>query len=104
MQEFDLVVIGGGPAGYTGAIRAAQLGNKVACIEKHKTLAICFVPEFLRERCAITDFTENHDLLAIGTESLDVFKKIKESHGNYPKNYSMMHPTEAEILKYYSNV
>ena len=38
MQEFDLVVIGGGPAGYTGAIRAAQLGNKVACIEKHKTL------------------------------------------------------------------
>lgn len=38
MQEFDLVVIGGGPAGYTGAIRAAQLGYKVACIEKHKTL------------------------------------------------------------------
>ncbi|MFK7968512.1 MAG: dihydrolipoyl dehydrogenase [Rickettsiaceae bacterium] len=38
MQEFDLVVIGSGPAGYTGAIRAAQLGNKVACIEKDKTL------------------------------------------------------------------
>ena len=38
MQEFDLVVIGGGPAGYTGAIRAAQLGNKVAVIEKRKTL------------------------------------------------------------------
>lgn len=38
MQEFDLVVIGSGPAGYTGAIRAAQLGMKVACIEKEKTL------------------------------------------------------------------
>jgi dihydrolipoamide dehydrogenase len=38
MQEFDLVVIGGGPAGYTGAIRAAQLGMKVAVIEKRKTL------------------------------------------------------------------
>ena len=38
MQEFDLVVIGGGPGGYTGAIRAAQLGMKVACIEKRKTL------------------------------------------------------------------
>ncbi len=38
MQEFDLVVIGGGPAGYTGAIRAAQLGMKVACVEKNKTL------------------------------------------------------------------
>jgi dihydrolipoamide dehydrogenase len=38
MQEFDLIVIGGGPAGYTGAIRASQLGMKVACIEKSKTL------------------------------------------------------------------
>lgn len=38
MQEFDLVIIGSGPAGYTGAIRAAQLGMKVACIEKNATL------------------------------------------------------------------
>lgn len=33
-QEFDLVVIGAGPGGYTAAIRAAQLGMKVACVEK----------------------------------------------------------------------
>lgn len=38
MQEFDLVVIGSGSAGYTGSIRAAQLGMKVACIEKNDTL------------------------------------------------------------------
>lgn len=38
MQEFDLVVIGGGPAGYTGAIRASQLGMRVACIEARPTL------------------------------------------------------------------
>ena len=31
---FDLVVVGGGPAGYTCAIRAAQYGLKVALIEK----------------------------------------------------------------------
>ncbi|MDX1949365.1 MAG: dihydrolipoyl dehydrogenase [Rickettsiales bacterium] len=37
-EAFDLIVIGGGPAGYVGAIRAAQLGMKVACIEKRKTL------------------------------------------------------------------
>jgi dihydrolipoamide dehydrogenase len=37
-EQFDLIVIGSGPAGYTGAIRAAQLGFKVACIEKDKTL------------------------------------------------------------------
>lgn len=35
---FDLVVIGGGPAGYTGAIRASQLGLRVAIVEKRGTL------------------------------------------------------------------
>ncbi len=35
-QEFDLVVIGAGPGGYIGAIRAAQLGMKVACIDEWK--------------------------------------------------------------------
>ncbi len=37
-ENFDLIVIGGGPAGYVGAIRAAQLGMKVACVEKRPTL------------------------------------------------------------------
>lgn len=37
-QTFDLVVIGGGPGGYVAAIRAAQLGLQVACIEKEKAL------------------------------------------------------------------
>lgn len=37
-MDYDLVVIGGGPAGYTAAIRAAQLGLKTACIEKRGTL------------------------------------------------------------------
>ncbi len=34
-EQFDVVVIGGGPAGYVAAIRAAQLGLKTACIDKH---------------------------------------------------------------------
>ena len=37
-NTFDLVVIGGGPGGYVGAIRAAQLGMSVACVEKRGTL------------------------------------------------------------------
>src|SRR5437667_6148287 len=37
-DRFDLVVIGSGPGGYVAAIRAAQLGMKVACVEKSKTL------------------------------------------------------------------
>ena len=37
-QRFDLVVIGAGPGGYVAAIRAAQLGMKVACVEKRPSL------------------------------------------------------------------
>lgn len=37
-KTFDLVVIGAGPAGYVAAIRAAQLGMKVACVEKEDKL------------------------------------------------------------------
>lgn len=37
-DTFDLVVIGGGPGGYVCAIRAAQLGMKVACVEKRGAL------------------------------------------------------------------
>jgi len=36
--QYDLVVIGSGPGGYVCAIRAAQLGMKVACVEKRETL------------------------------------------------------------------
>ncbi|HQQ63336.1 MAG TPA: dihydrolipoyl dehydrogenase [Pseudomonadales bacterium] len=35
-EKFDVIFIGGGPGGYVGAIRAAQLGMRVACIEKMK--------------------------------------------------------------------
>ena len=38
MADFDLIVIGAGPGGYVAAIRASQLGMKVACVEKEKTL------------------------------------------------------------------
>src|SRR5215831_270991 len=40
-MAYDLVVIGGGPAGYVGAIRAGQLGKKVACIEKERAGGTC---------------------------------------------------------------
>jgi len=37
-ENFDVIVIGAGPGGYVCAIRAAQLGMKVACVEKRATL------------------------------------------------------------------
>jgi len=39
--EYDLIVIGGGPAGYAGAIRAGQLGKKVVCIELERAGGTC---------------------------------------------------------------
>src|SRR5215471_6797785 len=38
MASFDLIVLGGGPAGYTAAIRAAQLGFSTAIIDKRDAL------------------------------------------------------------------
>ena len=37
-ENFDIIIIGGGPGGYVSAIRAAQLGLKVACVESRGTL------------------------------------------------------------------
>ncbi len=39
--EYDLIVVGGGPAGYAGAIRAGQLGKKVACVEMERAGGTC---------------------------------------------------------------
>lgn len=37
-EQFDLIILGGGPGGYVAAIRAAQLGMSVACVEKENAL------------------------------------------------------------------
>jgi dihydrolipoamide dehydrogenase len=40
-MTYDLIVIGGGPAGYVAAIRASQLGKKVACVEADRAGGTC---------------------------------------------------------------
>jgi len=67
-------------------------------------LEICFVPEFLRERCAVTDFTENHDVCIIGANNNKVFEIIKQCHGNLPEKFIHVTPSEAEFCKYFNNV
>ena len=69
-----------------------------------KFRALAFVPEFLRERCAITDFIQNHEVCIIGTDNDDFFDVIKQSHGDYPKEFVQCTPTEAEFAKYFHNV
>ncbi len=40
-DKYDVVVIGGGPGGYVAAIKAAQMGMKVACVEAQKLGGVC---------------------------------------------------------------
>lgn len=78
-------------------------GTTQKLIDKYK-LRICFVPEFLRERCAIDDFVNNHELLVVGTDDSQIYEIVVKSHGMLPKHTSMLNSTEAEVLKYFSNV
>lgn len=89
--------------GIVGIRSTVYPGFTEQMIEQYKNLIICFVPEFLRERCAADDFINNHTLLAVGTNDPHVYKKIVESHGSLPQNKKQLSPTEAEVLKYYNN-
>lgn len=66
MDSFDLIVIGAGPGGYVCAIRAAQLGLKVALVEKRATLGGtclnvgCIPSKALLESSEVFEQTMNH--------------------------------------------
>jgi len=78
-------------------------GFTQSMIELHPNLTICFVPEFLRERCAYDDFVNNQMLLAIGTNSDEIYQKIVLAYKDLPKNTVQLTTQEAEILKYFNN-
>ena len=72
--------------------------------EKFNIKNICFVPEFLRERCASYDFIHNHDLCVVGVYSDEDYQLVKKAHGNLPKSFRQCTPIEAEFVKYFNNV
>ena len=78
-------------------------GTTNSLIEKYSSLKICFVPEFLRERCAYEDFKFNHDLLLIGTTNKDYALIVQNAHGDLPKKVKITAEKEAELVKYFSN-
>lgn len=64
MKEFDVVVIGSGPGGYVCAIRCAQLGMKVAIIEKYKTLGgTCLNVGCIPSKAWLDSSEKYHELL-----------------------------------------
>jgi dihydrolipoamide dehydrogenase len=85
-MNFDVVIIGAGPGGYTGAIRAAQLGMKVAIVEKEKTLGGTCLNVGCIPSKALLDSSEHfeaaqHELEAhgvnVGSVSLDLHKMME---------------------------
>jgi len=89
-----------------------MLSNKYRTIVSYEKsvdkLKICFVPEFLRERCSLSDFIDNHDVCIIGVDpgefAYDIIDVVKTVHGNLPKQFKVMSTTEAELSKYFNNV
>jgi len=76
----------------------------ITYINKYNNDKICFCPEFLKERCAYDDFKYNNKICIIGTINSDVFDLIKTIHSNICSEFRMVHPTEAELTKYFQNV
>lgn len=78
-------------------------GTTAALQRRHPKCRFAHVPEFLRQRVAVSDFTDNHDVCIIGTDSDADFLRIKASHGHFPKAFRWVTPTEAELAKYFGN-
>jgi dihydrolipoamide dehydrogenase len=72
-NQFDVIVLGGGPAGYVCAIRASQLGLKTAVVEKEKLGGVCVnigcIPTKALLHSALVANTIAHDAKALGIET-----------------------------------
>ncbi len=87
-QEFDLVVIGGGPGGYVAAIRAAQLGMKAAVVEREHLGGICLNWGCIPTKALLRSSEINHLLHHLGdfgfsadNIKFDLDKVVKRSRG-----------------------
>lgn len=70
---------------------------------KYPNLKLAFVPEFLRERCAFSDFVFNNNLLVVGSDNDEDYDLVIRSHGTLPTHKIKMTCVEAELTKYFSN-
>jgi len=93
MTDFDIVIIGSGPGGYVAAIRAAQLGMKVACIEKEKTLG---------GTCLNIGCIPSKALLSSSEKYLEISKHAEEhgiSTGKVELDLSKLMQRKSKIVK-----
>src|SRR5512137_299024 len=70
---FDLVVIGAGPGGYVAAIRAAQLGMKVACVEREALGGTCLNVGCIPSKALLDSSEKYHEAKAsLGKHGINV--------------------------------
>ncbi|RLA46569.1 MAG: dihydrolipoyl dehydrogenase, partial [Gammaproteobacteria bacterium] len=87
-NQFDVVVVGGGPGGYVAAIRAAQLGMKIALVEREHLGGICLnwgcIPtKALLRSAEIFDFMKHADKFGLSVKGadFDLSKIVERSRG-----------------------
>src|SRR5688572_28033502 len=90
MEKFDLIVIGAGPGGYDAAIREAQLGFRVACVERYKALGGTCLNVGCIPSKALLDSSEHFSMakskfsehgLILGEAKLDLSVMMKRKEG-----------------------
>jgi dihydrolipoamide dehydrogenase len=93
MASFDVIFIGGGPAGYVGAIRCAQLGMSVAVFEKEKLGGTCVVigcipAKAMLESAALANHVRHAKEfgVTVGEVSFDYGVAMKRSRGVSDQN------------------
>lgn len=90
-DDVDLVVIGSGPGGYVGAIKAAQLGMKTVCVEKNATLGGtclnvgCIPSKALLNNSHYYHMAKSGDLAKRGTEVGEVKLNLANLMGEKDK-------------------
>jgi dihydrolipoamide dehydrogenase len=95
MENFDVIIIGGGPGGYVCAIRAAQLGLKTACVESRGTLGGTCLNVGCIPSKSLLNLSENYhkakkDFNNQGIEIKDIKLNIKKMMSNKNKSVQVL--------------
>ena len=81
MANYDVLIIGAGPAGYVAAIRAAQLGQKVGIIDKEFLGGVCLNVGCIPSKALLKNAEVAHTLRERGEEFGFSFKDLKLDYG-----------------------